>query len=407
MPVTQNLWKASLIATLACAPAPGALAQSSSPGDVVVMRRVVAKPTNATHIPDQPVEDDGRWVEGAWQWTGFAACTDRAPRSRAVTCMTDDKPAEEARCRLPKPATTDFAERRDGCTFDWRTGDYGAWSSTCADPATRTRAVQCLRSDGIPAPDDGICTGPKPDVLDEAEQISGCAWEDRGWNNTSGCGAVTEQRDVACRDTSSGAQADPSLCLHAAEAGLIGDLGSLTRSATDYSACSDNEAFDKGLKGYEEALVGRLAPMRWAASRGGRSGVAYSIPGGNVAFQSTARYPIVSDDQKFEIALGIRQGDGDPDRTGAYLGIVVFNAAGVRIPNGTSYGFYPWGANLSFSDRAWQDRKAIIGKTAASVFRLPADAAFFSPLVYLNNGNASPNASYEVDYFTVREVTQE
>src|SRR3546814_5562638 len=81
---------------------------------------------------------------------------------------------------------------------------WSAWSSTCSPNATRTRTYDCRRSDGTIVPD-GECTS-RGISLSESETgavYSGCSynWQTGAWSGyNSSCSAnATRTRSVTCR----------------------------------------------------------------------------------------------------------------------------------------------------------------------------------------------------------------
>ena len=81
------------------------------------------------------------------------ACSASAVDTRSVTC-TQTRPdgstftaPSESLCTAAKPAATQPAvSPYAGCSYNWVTGGYGAWSSTCSASATQSQTADCMRS---------------------------------------------------------------------------------------------------------------------------------------------------------------------------------------------------------------------------------------------------------------------
>jgi hypothetical protein len=171
--------------------------------DVVVMRRSVAAPTLRTDRSTAPSDTRGVWVPGEWQWVTSETCSRSEPRTRAVSCRANGKDVDPSRCVDTKPDTTETAPRYDGCVIDWVQGQWGEYSSTCSQSATRTRTVTCERFGGRITGDlrpEAECVKAKPDTQDKPTSITtGCVTY--RWSAVEGaCTSVLRRgRSVTCQ----------------------------------------------------------------------------------------------------------------------------------------------------------------------------------------------------------------
>jgi hypothetical protein len=145
--------------------------------DVVVMRRTVAPPS----LEAAPSRQQVAWDPGAWSFESRdPACTESAARTRTVNCVTPTGAiVPPSTCKEARPPVRDTAPRYDGCTIDWTTGEYGAWSSTCSVDASRSRAVSCQRFGGTSVTtgvDASLCRTSKPDEIERREVTSSCTY---------------------------------------------------------------------------------------------------------------------------------------------------------------------------------------------------------------------------------------
>lgn len=92
---------------------------------------------------------DHEWVLGAWgPWS--STCSTSAVHTRAVTCKRkfDGALVADSECPAPKPATSEAQAVYSSCSYAAEFGSWGAWSSECSATSTRSRSVQCRRSNG-------------------------------------------------------------------------------------------------------------------------------------------------------------------------------------------------------------------------------------------------------------------
>ncbi len=172
------------------------------------------------------------WLAGAWS-APSSTCSSSATQTRESTCRNPDgSETDAAACTGAKPEGRRQVESYAGCTYEWSVGDYGDWSSTCSSSATKTRSVQCRRSDGASAFDTS-CGGDKPATQQTAEITTSCtyAWKAGEWKTAGGCTANSPStRTVQCL-RSDGTPADETSC--AAQ-----DRPAATQQLPDYSQCT-------------------------------------------------------------------------------------------------------------------------------------------------------------------------
>jgi AraC-like DNA-binding protein len=83
------------------------VAHAQANTDVIVMRRVIAKPNPAKPIDEPP----GSWEPAGWRWTVPAdTCNDSAELTQTHVCSSDGKEVDASRCREPV-AIADVAAR--------------------------------------------------------------------------------------------------------------------------------------------------------------------------------------------------------------------------------------------------------------------------------------------------------
>ncbi len=143
----------------------------------------------------------------AWETSGWSpwssTCSSSAVRTRSVTCRrSNGDTVADGNCTGTKPASSDAQAVYSGCSYSWNTSAWGAWDSTCSSSATRTRSVTCRRSDGTTV-GDANCTAPKPSGTNTQAVYSGCSysWNTSAWGAwDSTCSATaTRTRSVNCR----------------------------------------------------------------------------------------------------------------------------------------------------------------------------------------------------------------
>lgn len=171
------------------------------------------------------------WNPGEWRPV-VAGCGPDVDLVRTPTCRASDGASDdESRCDpATKPETTSRGKDYSGCTFHWRTGDWGEWSSQCSVSSTRSRTVTCMRSDETIA-DGKNCTEVKSPEQETVENVSGCTfdWRYSDWTPNAGCSANTSQTRVATCRRSDGSTADDDRCQGAKE--------ETTRTFGVYSSC--------------------------------------------------------------------------------------------------------------------------------------------------------------------------
>lgn len=119
------------------------------------------------------------WQSGAWSgWS--SSCSTSAVRTRSVSCKRDPlgTTVADSYCASSKPGTSEVATQYGGCSYsatNW-TG-WSAWSSTCSASANRTQTAECRRSDGaIVAASECTSRGIPLSQSDTAPNYSGCGY---------------------------------------------------------------------------------------------------------------------------------------------------------------------------------------------------------------------------------------
>lgn len=182
------------------APSPTFARQTS---DIVIMRKVMPDrltPGSAT-TPMPSSGAKGEWRTGDWTWSSREFCTSAAPQVRAVDCVSGGNVVADQRCApTPRPETTRTAPRTGGCYYVWKAGEWSDPVPACGE-TTQTRTMTCSRSDGTPAPE-SMCTTRKGSTVQPSVDFSECgyswtagAWDD--WDSTCSPRA-TRSRKVQC-----------------------------------------------------------------------------------------------------------------------------------------------------------------------------------------------------------------
>lgn len=199
---------------------------ASAAQDVVVMRRVLAapaipspssQPTTPTPTPGSsdptptpaPVQPVATWIAG--DWTSPAGCG-VVTQSREVACEAGGAVVDASRCG-PAPDVTMQSTDYSACSYQWVVGAWSAWSPGCSETATRTRQVQCQRSDMTPA-SSSMCDASSPDAVTTdgpAEVLVDCRYT-AAWTAWSACTAGSETRTMTSCTRSDGAPAPLSAC---------------------------------------------------------------------------------------------------------------------------------------------------------------------------------------------------
>lgn len=216
----------SLVLLGLCAATLPQILHAQEAADVVVMRRPVALPkkqmdgqppvTTPTPSTPTPAPIPGSWEAGAWEWSGQDACTDAAPQVRTMRCTVAGQEVDASRCSGPRPETTRTVPRHDGCTFSWREGAWGAYSSQCSLTSTRSRQVDCVRSDGMAAESSACDPAAKPGATQTAEITTGCtsSWQAGEFTDPgASCSAnETQTRTVTCNRDLDNVLQDDAAC---------------------------------------------------------------------------------------------------------------------------------------------------------------------------------------------------
>src|SRR3546814_8375285 len=65
-----------------------------------------------------------------------------------------------------------------GCSYNWQSGAWSGWNSSCSASATRTRSVTCRRDPLGTTVADSFCASAKPATSEVSGQYGGCRSEE-------------------------------------------------------------------------------------------------------------------------------------------------------------------------------------------------------------------------------------
>lgn len=162
-----------------------------------------------------PIEEQANWSGCAYEWEAVGNWSPPVPacgatvETQTINCRrsADLSIFNESSCdAATRPSTTRPSTSFTTCSFSWITSSWGAWSNNCSDAASRTRTVQCQRSDGTIVADGSCSAGTRPPASETTGVYSSCSftWTSGSWSTPSGCGYVTSTRSVACFNQSLG-----------------------------------------------------------------------------------------------------------------------------------------------------------------------------------------------------------
>ncbi|XP_029103687.1 A disintegrin and metalloproteinase with thrombospondin motifs 9 isoform X2 [Scleropages formosus] len=183
----------------------------------------VAEESACSHLPKPPAREVCSVVAcGQWkvlEWTLCSVSCGQGKATRQVVCVNfndqavdlnecdpDDRPATEQECAMPQcptrpdPSDTKKAPLRGtgrAQSQQWRTGPWGACSSTCAGGFQR-RVVVCQDENGNPA---GSCEERSKPAEQRSCESGPCPqWVHGNWGEcTKPCGGGIKTRLVACQ----------------------------------------------------------------------------------------------------------------------------------------------------------------------------------------------------------------
>lgn len=72
---------------------------------------------------------------------------------------------------VQRTVTPPVSDPGSDATYRWEPSSYGEWSSTCSGSATRTRTVECLDAQGVPASDSQCSSAGSKPVLMEGPKL--------------------------------------------------------------------------------------------------------------------------------------------------------------------------------------------------------------------------------------------
>jgi len=176
------------------------------------------------------------WKNDAW--SAFSGeCQTAATSTRNVWCeRSNGEKVTDAECSASgkKPATSQTEDRYGQCGYSWKEKPWSAWSSSCQTGATRTREVVCLRSNGDEVAD-AMCgaAGAKPAVSETGDQYGQCSysWKEQAWGAVApACGPSSRSRSVQCVRSNGDVVADGSCD--------AGTKPAVSEAVVDYQTCT-------------------------------------------------------------------------------------------------------------------------------------------------------------------------
>lgn len=195
----------------------------------------------STPTPTPAPTPAAEWTVGDWRFLGAAACSTTAQQERTVHCESAGKTVDASLCKGDMPISSRTAERTDGCSHAWSEGAWSAYDSQCSATARRTRTVSCKRSDGTIA-DASLCSGERPQSSETAERYEGCttSWHTGEFQDPGpSCNEREQQRrEVSCRRDLDNAVVDEASCstgTRPAETREVSDLSSCHYDAADWT----------------------------------------------------------------------------------------------------------------------------------------------------------------------------
>ena len=211
-------------------------------------RQVVCKRSNGEEVADSFCALDGAKPATSEQGDQYGSCTYKweaqswgavvpacgsSTRSRVVQCIrSNGDVVDGSLCDAEqKPAAQEAATDYSTCTYSWNPGSWSAPSSTCG-AASSTRSVTCLSSDGRTVAD-SFCSGTRPSATNTSYETSGCgySWQTGEYGNpVPACGATVQNRIITCL-RSDGQTVSDGLC-------PANTKPAASKAATDYSTCT-------------------------------------------------------------------------------------------------------------------------------------------------------------------------
>lgn len=92
-----------------------------------------------------------------------------------MTCTSSDgTTVAESYCTGSRPVVAGTVPDFSACTYDWSISKWSDWSSTCSPAATRTRTVECRRSDGELAARQTMCGSDLPASTEKQAIYTDC-----------------------------------------------------------------------------------------------------------------------------------------------------------------------------------------------------------------------------------------
>src|SRR5690606_6498453 len=133
-----------------------------------------------------------------------------AKRTRTAECLrSDGTVVANSECTsrgVSLSATSETEARYGSCTYSAEFGSWSGWTSDCSSTATRTRSVQCRRSDGTVVADSecssrGFSLTPVSETSARYGSCTYSAVNPTAWSAwASGCStSTTRTRTFQCR----------------------------------------------------------------------------------------------------------------------------------------------------------------------------------------------------------------
>ena len=124
------------------------------------------------------------WTYGEWGWQGVAGaksstCSSSPQQTRTASCLIQTADGLEARPEAQcgnKSINRSLLEDYTGCTYTWAPNEWGDWSSSCSQTATRTRTTLCIRDQDGRSVSPSNCEAGHPDsqTSETGENMTSC-----------------------------------------------------------------------------------------------------------------------------------------------------------------------------------------------------------------------------------------
>ena len=182
-----------------------------SDGTIVDDAECTSRGVSLTRITDTPADYSSCSYE-AVNWTGWtygSTCSSSTTRTRNAQCRRSDGtivPGTQCSSRgVAVTETQNGVTNTNSCTYEWREGGFGPWTSTCSNTATRSQSVTCRRSDGtvMTGSQESLCTtndGPKPAAQEGPIGLYSTCGYTPSYGAWSACNGTSRSRTMStCR----------------------------------------------------------------------------------------------------------------------------------------------------------------------------------------------------------------